>query len=445
MKKIFLLSFFCYCSHVAAQPFILDRIVGIVGSQPIKQSDVEAYYLNVRLHGMPMRGDMKCSLFEDLLTQKLLMNQAEVDSLVVEASELELDLSRRMDHYINIIGGSQEALEDHFNKSIFDIRDDLRKTLHDQLLAQKMRDEITRNVRITPSEVRSFFNRIHRDSIPLINGQVQVAQIAVYPPYGAEAINEVRRNLLEMRRRIIDGDRFATLAVLYSECPSSAQGGSIGFVSRGEVTPEFARAAFALKNPGDISRIVETKDGFHIIQLEEKRGDQIRLRHILMKPKMNPEAISSATTLLDSILRHVRTESIPWNRAAFLYSQDENTRFNSGLMINPHTRGTFFDMDQLERDDFRAIENLKIGEISEPYLTTDERGRNVFKIVKLINRTDPRRANIRDDYNFLQEIALEEKMYKVIREWVEEKIETSYIFIDESFRRCRMSNNWLKQ
>ena len=444
MRKLLVLFIFCYCSFAAAQPFMLDRIVGVVGSQPIKQSDVEHLYLQVRMQGMPMQGDMKCGLFEELLTQKLLLNQAEVDSLVVEASEVELDLNRRLDYFIHQIG-SQEALEDYFNKSIFDIRDDLRATLHDQILAQKMQQEITRSIRITPSEVRSYFSQMHRDSIPLINGQAQVAQITVYPPYSAEAITEVRQNLLDFRRRIIDGERFTTLARLYSECPSAMQGGSLGFISRGEVDPDFALAAWALKNPGDISRIVESKNGFHIIQLQEKRGDQVNVRHILMKPKLTPEAIETATSRLDSILLHIRSENIQWNRAAFLFSQDENTRFNGGLMINPHTHGTFFDMDQIDRVDFRAIENLNIGEISEPFLATDERGRNVFKIVKLVNRTDPRRANLRDDYSFLQDLALNEKMHITIRDWVEEKIETSYIFIDDSFRRCRMSNNWLRQ
>ena len=445
MKKITVFFFVICCGFLAnAQPFMLDRIVGVVGSQPVKQSDVEHYYMQIRLQGVPMHGDMKCGLFEDLLTQKLLMNQAEVDSLVVEPSEVELDMNRRMDYFLNAVG-SQEALEEHFNKSIFDIRDDLRNTLQEQLLAQKMRQEITQNVRITPSEVRSFYNRMHRDSIPLINGQAQVAQIVVYPPYSAESVSEVRQSLLDMRRRIIDGDRFATLARLYSECPSSMQGGSLGFINRGEMDPEFARVAWALKSPGDVSRIVESKFGFHIIQLQDRRGDQVDVRHILLTPKIDPEAIETATTRLDSIVQHVRLENITWNRAAFFYSEDENTRFNSGLIINPHTHGTFFDMDQLDRADLAAIQNLQIGEISAPFQSRDDRNRIVYKVVKLVNQTDPRRANLRDDYSFLQELALNEKMHKVIAEWVDEKIETSYIFIDDSFRRCRMSNNWLKQ
>jgi len=339
MKKIIILLICLSGLSAYAQPFMLDQIVGIVGSKPIKLSDVENMYLQQRAQGFPMRGDMKCDIFEQLLTQKLLMNQAEVDSLVVEPSEVEMEMNRRMDMFIRQVG-SQERLEQHFNKSIYEIRDDLRVMLHEQLMAQRMERTITENVKITPSEVRSFYNRMHRDSIPLINAQVQVAQIVVYPPYSDEVISNLRQNLLEMRRRVIEGERFSTLAVLYSECGSAMRGGDMDFVSRGDLDPEFAKAAWALKSPGDVSRIVVSKFGYHIIQLEERRGDQVRVRHILMTPKPNPEAVATATGRLDTIARLVRNDSLNWDVAALRFSQDENTRFNSGLMINPRDHST---------------------------------------------------------------------------------------------------------
>jgi len=224
MKKIIIILICLYGTYVNAQPFMVDQIVAFVGSKTIKQSDVENAYLQARAMGYPMRGDMKCSMFEELLIQKLLVNQAEVDSLVVEPSEVELDLNRRLDQYLQHVG-SQEKLEEHFNMSIFEIKDDLRVTLHEQKLAGRMQHNITENVKITPSEVRSFFNRIHKDSIPLINGQAQVAQIVIYPPYSDEIISNLRQRLLDYRRRVIDGESFRTLAVLYSECPSSMRGG----------------------------------------------------------------------------------------------------------------------------------------------------------------------------------------------------------------------------
>jgi len=444
MKKIIVLLVILFAGVVAnSQPFVIDQIVGIVGSKPIKQSDVEGAYITARMHGVPVRGDMKCGMFEELLTQKLLVNQAEVDSLIVEPSQVEQELTRRFESFTQM-GVTQEMLERQFNKSFFDIRDDFRINLHEQMLAERMQQEILKDVKITPSEVRSFFNRIHRDSIPLINGQAQIAQIVINPPYSEEAISEVRQELLDLRRRVVDGSRFASLAAIYSECPSSAQGGDLGFQNRGDLDPEFARVAWSLREPGDISRIVESKNGFHIIQLVAKRGDQVQVRHILMTPKLNPEDIATATSRLDSIVQLIRTEQINWNSAALFFSHDERTRFNGGMMINPYSHGTFFEMTQLERLDFAAIENLSIGEISQPYRSINEHNRPVYKVVKLINRTDPRRANLRDDYSFIANMALNEKMYNVIREWVDEKIETSYIYIDESFRRCGLDYNWLR-
>ena len=445
MKKLIILLICFYGIYANAQPFVLDRITAIVGGKAIKQSDVEGKYQTYRAGGGPVYGDMKCIMFEELLTEKLLINQAEVDSLVVEPSEVEMTLERNLDYFIQI-AGSQERLEEHFNKSIYEIKADLRKSLNDQKLAEKMQYNITENVKITPSEVRSYYNRLHRDSIPLIQGQAEVAQIAIYPPYSDEAISEVRQELLELRRRIINGERFSALATLYSEDPSAARnGGDLNFQSRGELDPEFARAAWALKNPGDVSRIIESKFGYHIIQLEEKRGDQVRCRHILKTPKPNPEAIATATGRLDSLLRLIRRDELNWNAAAFRYSQDENTRYNGGLMINPRNQSTLFEMDQFERVDYEMIKDLKVGEISEVYQSRDEKNKIVYKIVKLKDRSDPHRANLKEDYSFLQDLALNEKMHKIIMEWVEEKIETSYIYIDDSFRRCGLSNNWLKQ
>jgi peptidyl-prolyl cis-trans isomerase SurA len=234
---------------------------------------------------------------------------------------------------------------------------------------------------------------------------------------------------------------------LYSEEPDAARTcGDLGFMSKGQLDPEFAKAAWALKNKGDVSRIVESKFGYHIIQLIDKRGDQVNCRHIIMNPKPNPEAIATVTGRLDTIARRIRNEEIKWDMAALYFSQDDNTRQNGGLMINPRDQSTLFEMDQLEKVDFEVVKNLIIGEISEPYLSKDEKGKTVYKIVKKKSLSDPHRANLKTDYSFLSNVALNDKLNKVIRDWVDEKIETSYIYIDESFKRCGLSNtNWLKQ
>ena len=451
MKKIIILLVCFYGVCAQAQPYMLDQIVAIVGGKPIRQSDVESAYMEARGTGYLSRGDMKCEMFEQLLTRKLMMNQAEVDSLVVEPSEVELDLNRRLDHFMQYFD-TQEAMENYFKKSIYELKDDLRKRLFEEKLADKMQHEIISNVKITPSEVRSFYNRLPKDSIPKINGQAEVAQIVMYPPYSDEAISEVRDKLLEMRRRIVAGEStFRTQAVLYSECPSAPQGGELGFSSKGEWDPEFAKAAFALKNINDISRIVESKNGYHIIQLIAKRGDQVNVRHVLLTPKPNPEAVATVTGDLDTLARRIRSEELKWDVAALYASQDEDTRFNGGLMINRNQRSplfgsTLFEMDEMQKADFEMIKKMKIGEISEPYESRDDKGRIVYKIIKLKNLSDPHYANLKTDYNFLSEMALNEKMMNVIKEWVDEKIESSYIYIDESFKRCGLSNsNWLKQ
>ena len=453
MKKviILLISFYGVCAN--AQSYILDQVVAQVGSKYIKQSDIEDRYQNLRRQGFSEYGDMKCMIFEQLLTEKLLINQAEVDSLVVEPSEVEMALERNFDH-LQRRGFTQEDFEKQYNKSIYEIKDDLRKMFYDQKLAEKMQQKITENIKITPSEVRSFYNRLPKDSIPLINLQVEVAHIVMYPPYSDEAISEVRQKLLDLRKRIIDGDRFTTLAAVYSEDPSSVQnGGELGFMSKGGdgLDPEFAKAAWALKNKGDVSRIVESKYGYHIIQLIDRRGDQVNCRHILLTPKPNPEAIATVTGRLDTLVRLIRKDSLNWNVAAFRFSHDDKTRYNGGLMINsdsqsPLFQSTLFETTQFEKVDYEVIKGLKIGEVSDPYESKDEKGRIVYKIVKLKNQTNAHRANLKEDYNFLQELALGEKMNKVIKEWVDEKIENSYIFIEESLKRCGLSNvNWVKQ
>ncbi len=446
MKRILILFFCLYGISAYAQPYMLDQIVAIVGSKPVKQSDIEGMYLQMRAQGYPVRGDVKCQIFEELLTQKLLVNQAEVDSLTIESSEVETDMNRRLNVFIAQIG-SQEKLEEYFKKSIYEIKDDLRKSLHEQLLASKMRRNITEHVKITPSEVRSFYNNIPKDSIPMINGQAEIAQIMLYPPYSDEAISEVRQKLLDLRKRVINGENFRTLAVLYSEEPGAARsGGEIGFMSKGELDPEYAKAAWALKNKGDVSRIVESKFGYHIIQLIEKRGDQVSTRHILMTPKPNPEAIKKVTARLDSLVRLIRKDSLDWNRATLYFSQDENTRLNGGIMINPRDYGTLFEMDQLDKTDYAAVKSLKIGEISEPYASKDDKQKLVYKIIKLKALSDPHYANPKADYTYLQELSLQHKMQSVVHDWVNEKIETSYIYIDNSFKRCELgNNNWLKQ
>ncbi|MDR2848267.1 MAG: peptidylprolyl isomerase [Bacteroidales bacterium] len=430
---------------VQSQAYLIDQVVAIVGNKSIKLSDIEGMYLQYRAQGAPMRDNMKCSIFEELLTQKLLASQAEVDSLTVESSKIESELSRRWGALVGQAGNEQE-LEKYFKKSVYEIKDDLRKGLYEQLLANNMQEEILKDIKVTPSEVKAYYNKLSKDSIPLINGQVEIAQIVIYPPYSDEVISELRQKLLDLRKRIINGESFRTLAVLYSEEPGASRtGGEIGFHSKGGFDPEFVKAEWSLKNKGDVSRIVESKFGYHIIQLIEKRGDQINSRHIIMTPKPNKETVEKATQRLDSITTIIKNEKLDWNTAALYFSQDENTKLNGGVLINSADYSTLFEMDQLEKKDYEVIKDLKIGEISAPFESIDDKHKPVFKIVKIKSLSDPHRANMKEDYDYLQQITTNSKMTTIINKWVNEKIETSYIYIDETYGRCGLHNtNWLK-
>ena len=421
--------------HSNSQKILLDKVVAIVGEHTILQSEVENQYLQYKMQGVK-EPDLKCYIFNDFLEQKLLLNQAKIDSIEVSESSVEMQLDQRLAFFIQQIG-SPEELEAYFNKSVLEIKEDLRSVLRDQMITQQMQSSITREVKITPSEVKKFYNNMPVDSIPYIDAQVQLQQIVVFPPLGDEAVFEVKERLLELRKRIMEGESFETLAILYSEGPSASNGGDIGFLGKGELDPAYAKEAFGLKK-GGVSRIVESEFGFHIIELVERKDDRVRTRHILMKPRINLDARQKAISRLDSIAEYIRLDSLSFEAAARFYSEDKNTAMNEGLMVNPNTNSSQFELKQLETKDYTVARELKVGEISEPYETVDENQKTIYKIIKLKSKTDPHRANLKQDYMLIQNMALNEKKIKVVSDWVEEKIQETYYRIDPSFAECEM-------
>ncbi len=413
---------------------ILDRIVAVVGEHRILQSDIETQYLQNRAQGVPMPGDPKCWILEGYLSQKLLVNQAKIDSVEISDGTVEMELDGRLQYFISMIG-SQEALEEYFGKSILQIKSDMRESVRENLLTRQMQGTITADVRVTPSEVRNYFNSLSRDSIPYIDSKIEISQITMYPEIEEEAIFEVKQQLLELRKRILAGEKFSTLAVLYSEGPSAPKGGEIGFMGKGELDPAYAKAAFSLKE-GGVSTIVESSFGYHIIQLIERREDRVNTRHILMKPRINPESIARTRSKLDSIATLIRTDSISFDLAARIFSQDKNTAVNGGVMVNPIDNTTQFELDDLQPAEFVALRDLKVGEITDPFKSEDENAKEVYKIIKLQNRTRPHRANLEEDYMVLQQMALGQKKELAFQEWLDEKIRDTYIRIDNSFAGC---------
>jgi peptidyl-prolyl cis-trans isomerase SurA len=440
-KLFFLVIVFAFSMRSISAQFMIDRVVAVVGDFTILQSDVEQQYLQYKAQGQTVP-DMKCLIFRQFLEEKLLLNQAKIDSIEISESNVDAQLDQRLKYFINQIGSPQE-LEAYFNKSILQIKEDFREMIRNQMLTQKMQSEITGNVKITPSEVKSYYNSIPKDSIPNIDAQVELEQIVAFPKLSDDAVYEVRQKLLDLRKRIMEGESFETLAILYSADGSASNGGEIGYMAKGELDGEYAKAAFSLKK-GQVSKIVESQFGFHLIQLIDRKDDRVNTRHILMNPRISTEARKKAIARLDSVLLLVRSDTISFGLAARYFSEDKNTSLNKGLLVNPNTNSSLFDLKQLDSKDYLVVRDMKVGEISNPYESTDENGKTLYKTVRLKSKTDPHKANMNQDYTLLQNMALEDKKQRVLQDWMKEKQGETFIHIDNSFLECDfLKKGWL--
>lgn len=427
-----------------AQSRIVDEIVAVVGDKRILYSDIEQNYLQMKMQGEEVNANTRCYIFEQLLIQKLLLNQAELDSIIITDSQVQMELNNRMQYFISIIG-SEKKLEDYYNKSIIEIKQDLYDDIYEQLLTNTMQANITEDLTITPSDVRSYFRTVPEDSLPYIDAEVEFNQILLYPESSEQAIIEAREKLLTIRERIMNGESFATLAVVYSDDPGSAiRGGDIGWAAKSELDPAYAKAAFALKE-GSISRIVESSFGFHLIQCIEKEDTRIHTRHILIKPVISAEEKNKTLVRLDSIVRLIRLDSISFEDAAVKFSEDEDTYLSGGQAVNPVRGGVRWQMDEFEPVENRIITNLKIGEISDSYETVDNDGKMVFKVIWLKERTDPHVANLKEDYNLFSDMAYQIKRNDKVLEWVEERIKATYIRLSDTYSGCSFDvEGWKK-
>lgn len=442
-KLFFLFVLIALFPAIKSQTYIVDAIVGVVGKNQILYSDIEDQYLQLQAQNVrPMPN--RCDILEELLSQKLLVNQAEVDSIEVNEAEVEVELEQRISYFINQIG-SEEKLIEYFGKSVLEIKEDMRDAIRDQLLMQRMRMQITADADITPKEVKEFYNKLPPDSIPNIDSEVEISQIVIYPSSSEEAIFEVKDKLLKMRERIINGENFATLAVLYSECPSASKGGDLGWTAKAELDPSFAKAAFALKK-GQVSKIVESTFGFHIIQLIDRSEDRVHSRHILLKPKISYEEKDKAKARLDSIMHLVRTDTLKFDRAAMYFSMDEDTRMSGGLRINPESGNTKFIISQFDTKEFYILRDLKVGEISDAFESTDNKGKVVFKTIQLKSKSEPHKANLKQDFELLKGMAMQKKEGYIVDNWVAEKIKSTYIQVNEPYNDCSFRiKGWLKK
>ncbi|MBS4055863.1 MAG: peptidylprolyl isomerase [Bacteroidales bacterium] len=428
----------------AQQNQIIDQVVAIVGKNVILQSDIENQYIQYRLQRGISGGaqTIRCQILEDLLFQKLMLNQAEIDSITVTPEQIEQEMERRLRYFTSELG-SQEKLEQYYNKSILEIKNELRLLVQDQMLVDQVQNGIMSKVQVTPSEIKAYFKSLPKDSIPMITTEYEVAQIMKKPPISVDEKLQVKEKLHELRKRILEGERFSTLAILYSEDPGSAKkGGELGLYGRGELYPEFEAVAFKLKD-GEVSEIVETEAGFHIIQLIERRGDYVNVRHILLAPKVSPEALERAYTELDSIAKQIRRGDITFDAAVEKYSEEPN-KLTGGLLLNPYNGSTRFEASQLDQQVSFLVDKMAVGELSDPVPMKTEDGKDAYRLLMVKTKTEPHQANLRDDYSRVQEWALQAKKQKAVETWIGNKSKNAFVTIIDEFSTCPFKFNWKK-
>ncbi|MDR2066190.1 MAG: peptidylprolyl isomerase [Prevotellaceae bacterium] len=427
----------------AQEKNVIDKVVAVIGNEAVLLSDIEMDIYQRKMRGILSEENLFCKVLEDMLQSRLLVAQAKIDSLTVTPSAIQLNVDERINYFIAQLG-SEKALEEQFKKPVSKIREMLYEQAEDQSLIEQMKNKIVSGIEITPSDVKRFYETIPQDSIPVIPEQYSFQQITVYPPT-ADANFEVKERLLELRERIMKGEKFSTLAILYSQDTESAKrGGELGLSPAANFVVAFRNAALSLK-PGQVSHIVETEYGFHIIQMIEKQGkDLINVRHILLKPVYSSNDQRLAFSRLDSIKNLVTGDSITFEQAALFFSQDEKTRMNGGLVANSQTLSPRFDKDQLGNNYF-VLRELKQGQISDPFKSTDNNGREVYKIVKLKEIIPSHKANLKDDFPIIKSMVEGQKQMEKITKWLDKKQKETYIRIDDDYKNCKFENkNWIK-
>lgn len=430
------------------QDNIIEEVVWVVGDEPIYRSEIERQIQQMQYEGHEIDGDPYCVIPEMIAIQKLYLHQAKLDTIVVPESSVNQEVDMRLNYFIEQIG-SKEKVEEYFRKPFKEIREELANNVRDNNIVQEVQRSLVSDIKVTPSEVRKFYESLPQDSLPVIPMQVEVQVISLYPQVPQQEIDNVKAQLREFTEQVNSGEReFSTLAILHSEDPGSAlRGGELGFVSKGTLAPEFAAVAFNLNDSKKVSKIVETEFGYHIIQLIEKRGDQINCRHILLKPHVSQRDINEAVHQLDSVCTDITNGKLTFEQAAPYISQDKDTRYNEGLMSNPNTGSTRFEMGELPQDIAKAVATMEVGAISKPISTIDvKNSKEVVMIVKLRSRREAHRADLVNDYQVIANMLEAKKRNEVLQEWIEKKRKETYVRIKDGWRNCEFKyDGWIKQ
>ena len=448
MKQYIIVLLTCLClggNCVMAQNVVVDEILAVVGNKIIKKSDLESEYTNYRLRNGGIAGsetNIKTQLLELMLIEKLYLNQAQIDSVKVTSEEVEQEMENRMKYLIAQFG-TRQKMEEYYKRSTFEMKDELRDAMENEMLSRQVKQKIAGNVTVTPNETQQFFESLPADSIPLVAATYELGTIVKKPVVSIEEEEAIKEKMTALRDRVLNGESFSVLARLYSEDKGSAsKGGDLGEVQRGNFVPEFEIAAFALK-PGEISPIVKTKYGYHIIQMISRKGEYINVRHILLQVKPSIEALAEAKAVLDTVYTRLKNNELAFAEAAKQYS-DDKTKGTGGMMINPYTNGTAFEAEHLDQSTFHIIDRLKEGEFSQPIPFEDENSLAAYRILYLKKRTQPHKANMTDDYDKIKQAAIDKKTSDLMEQWIKQKISNTFIQLSDQCKQYKFVYNWSK-
>ena len=444
MKKFYSIIFLLIGSLSVQSQNLIDKVVAIVGNEPVLLSDIEQQYAYLKESKKNVNNTAKCGILENMIIQNLLLNQAKLDSLEAKEEEIDAEVNARAEEILRYMGNDEAQFQDYYGKTVSEVKNQMRDPMQQQILIRKMRQQIMSKVSITPGEVKQYFNNIPKDSLPYLSSEVELAEI-VYKPKVSQAQKKVASDkLTDIRSRITQGgEDFAKLAEKYSQDLGSARnGGDLGLVKRGTFVPEFEAAAYNLEKD-EVSPVIETEFGFHIIKMIERRGNNIHCRHILIKPEITQEDIEKAKNDLDSIRTLIVNDSISFSAAVKKFSDKKEYSYdNNGLLANPRTGSTIFEIGELDSEIYFAEDKLKVGEISKPFERKDQTGEISYCIIKLLSRSAPHKANLTQDYKKISEAALEQKRSAYLIEWLVSHADQTRIEIDSSYDPCGLKDKW---
>lgn len=424
---------------------IIEEVAWVIGDEPLYKSEIEQTYQDMLADRMEIKGDPYCVIPEQIAIERLFLHQAEVDTVEVAESMVMAQVDQQLNFIVNQLG-SREKVEQYFRKSFPEIREYYATNIRNRGRISQVRNNLTKNLKVTPADVRRYYSELPEDSIPFIPLQVEAQIITLNPLIPRQEIDDIKARLRDFTDRVNRGEsEFSTLAILYSEAPEGMRGGELGFMGRGQLVPEYAAVAFNLNDPKKVSKIVETEYGFHIIQLIEKRGDRINTRHILLKPKVSDKDLQAASERLDSVRADIINGKISFDDAARYVSQDKDTRYSKGVMVNQETGTTRFEMSQLPQEVARVVAGLEVGDISKPFIMRSKTDREIVAVVRLSNRIEPHRANLADDFQTIKNMYEENRKQEIIDKWLENKIKETYVRIEDGWRGCEFQHaGWIK-